>query len=591
MPHSYISTSRYKMTQLMKVALGEVKADLAITDGKLVNVYTGELIQNQTILIKGKTIAYVGDKAPLSAVGSRTRVINAAGKIIIPGLIDGHTHSDDQFLVDELVKYAIRGSTTTIITETAAIGSLLGYAGVLEFIKACRNQPVRFFFTVPPVICVSPSAQENSAPTLLELKRLLREKDVVGLGEVSWAQVNENHPRLLETIAAAINSGKHVDGHAAGAREQKLQAFFATGVSSCHEPTTMEEVLERLRIGVFVPIREGEVRKDLPKTSKIKDLKIDRNLLGISADGVDPRQLVNDGYMDFIVQKAINYGFSPVSAIQMASINVARHFGLNFIGGIAPGKLADIAVIPDFDNIKAENVIVNGKVVFDKGKMITEPGKVSFPPSFYQSVRLKNDFTANDFRIQINRGGPAKIRVIDQVSDLITKELIMTYEAGNGFLEANVGEDILKVAAIDRYWKPGKFAVGFIRGFGLKKGAIATSSAWDCGHIIVAGANDIDMALAVNRIRELQGGTVICVDNQVIEELPLPVAGLISDKPIAVIAGKYDDIQRAAQKLGTTLTDIHMSLQILATPSIPFIRVCEEGLFDLKTNKFVSLLA
>ena len=166
MPHSYISTSRYKMTQLMKVALGEVKADLAITDGKLVNVYTGELIQNQTILIKGKTIAYVGDKAPLSAVGSRTRVINAAGKIIIPGLIDGHTHSDDQFLVDELVKYAIRGSTTTIITETAAIGSLLGYAGVLEFIKACRNQPVRFFFTVPPVICVSPSAQENCAPTL-----------------------------------------------------------------------------------------------------------------------------------------------------------------------------------------------------------------------------------------------------------------------------------------------------------------------------------------------------------------------------------------------------------------------------------------
>ena len=157
--------------------------------------------------------------------------------------------------------------------------------------------------------------------------------------------------------------------------------------------------------------------------------------------------------------------------------------------------------------------------------MITEPGKVSFPPSFYQSVRLKNDFTANDFRIQINRGGPAKIRVIDQVSDLITKELIMTFKAGDGFLEANVGEDILKVAAIDRYWNPGKFAVGFIRGFGLKKGAIATSSAWDCGHIIVAGANDIDMALAVNRIRELQGGTVICVDNQVIEELPLPVAG------------------------------------------------------------------
>ncbi len=590
MPRSYFTTNTKKMLQLMKVALGEIEADLAIINGNVVNVYTGELIKKQIVLIKGNSIAYIGEQAPSSSFGSETQVINAEGKTLIPGLIDGHTNSDSQYLVGELVKYAIKGSTTTIITETAGIGSLLGYKGVLEFMKRYRHQPVRFFFTMPPINCISPSTEENSPPTLFELKQLLCRDDVVGLGEVSWAQVNENHPRLLEAIATTINSGKQVDGHSAGARDHKLQAFFSTGVSSCHESTSAEEVLERLRIGVFVPIREGEVRKDLTETSRIKDLNIDRNLLGVSADSVDPRQLVNDGYMDFIVQKVINHGFNPVLAIQMASINVARHFGLNFIGGIAPGKLADIVIVPDLRNIKAEIVIVNGEIAFDKGELVTEPRKVSFPRSFYHTVHLKKDFTGADFNIQVNSGSPVKIRVIDQVSDLVTREAIVTFPVNNGILATNVRDDILKVTVIDRYWEPGKFIVGFIRGFGLKRGAIATSSAWNCGHIIVVGVNNPDMALALNRIRELQGGTVVCADGEVMEELPLPVAGLFSDRSIEVIAGKYDDIQRAAQKLGTTLPDIHMSLQVLSTPLIPFLRICEEGLFDLKQDKFVSLV-
>jgi adenine deaminase len=226
MARSYFSTSSDKITQLMKVALGQAEADIAIANAELVNVYTGELLKNQTVLIKGDSIAYVGEKAPHSAMGATTRVINAEGKTVIPGFIDGHTHVDDKYFPDELVTYAIKGSTTTIITETAAIGSLLGYQGVVAFIKACRRQPVRFFFTVPPVVCVSPSAEKHCSLTHAELKRLLRQEDVLGLGEVSWAQVNEEHPRLLETIAATLNSGKTVDGHAAGAREQKLQAFF-----------------------------------------------------------------------------------------------------------------------------------------------------------------------------------------------------------------------------------------------------------------------------------------------------------------------------------------------------------------------------
>jgi adenine deaminase len=343
-------------------------------------------------------------------------------------------------------------------------------------------------------------------------------------------------------------------------------------------------------MGVFVPIREGEVRKDLAETSSIKNFQIDKHLLGISADGVDPRQLVKDGYMDFIVQKAIGNGIDPVLAIQMATINPARHFGLSHIGGVAPGKLADIVIVPDIKHIKAEIVIINGKIMFEKGRVTAKPVKVSFPPSFYQSVRLVNEFVSSDFDICAVNRNSAKIRVMDQVSALVTRETILNMAAKNGVLEPDIEADILKVAVIDRHWQPGKFYVGFVRGFGLKKGAIATSTAWDCGHIVVVGVDNTDMARAVNRIKELQGGTVVCADGEVLAELPLPAAGLFSDKPMEFIAEKYADIQRAAQNLGTMLPDIHMSLQVLVTPSIPFLRICEEGLFDLKQNKFVSLI-
>jgi adenine deaminase len=587
MPASYFSTSKEKIKELMKVALGEALADLAIVNGDVVNVFTGEVINDNTVLIKGDTIAYVGRNAAKS-IGPSTQVIDAKGKILIPGLIDGHTHVDEICPVSELVKCALKGSTTTIITEVSGIGSLLGYQGVLEFLKATRNQPVKIFITVPPVISTSPYTNESAAITPPEMRRLLRRNDVLGLGEPSWAQVNESNPRLLDIIALTVNAGKRVDGHSAGAKGNKLQAYITTGVSSCHEPITAEEILERLRLGLLVQIREGSVRKELGTVSQIKNEKIDFSRLAISADGVDPRQLANDGYMDFIVQKAIGYGFNPVLAIQMVTINIARHYGLDFIGGIAPGKLADIVIIPELRTIRAEYVITNGKIAVRNNHVVIEPRTHSYPRSFYNSIRLKKDFSASDFTIHTNANRSTKVRVIKQVSDLLTREEIIEMPVTEGRVRMDVSQDILKVAAIDRYWQPDKFALGLIRGFGLKRGAMATSTAWDCGHIMVVGANELDMARAVNRIRELKGGIVICAGGKVLTELPLPVAGLFSEESIEVIATKLDDIQRTAEELGTRLPDIRLSLTILATPSIPFLRICEQGLFDLRQNKLVD---
>ncbi len=584
----YFSTSKEKIKELMKVASGAAPADLAIINGNVVNVYTGEIQKGNTVLIKGDTIAYVG-KDGGSSIGQSTEVIDAESKTLIPGLIDGHTHVDDLFPVSELVKYALKGSTTTIITETSAIGALLGYKGVLEFIRSTANQPMKFFITVPPIISISPSIDELASIPPDKMRRLLRKDNVLGLGELSWAQVTENNHRLLELIAMTLNAGKRVDGHGAGATGKKLQAYVATGVSSCHEPTTIEEIIERLRLGLFVQIREGAVRKELETVYKIKDEKIDFSNLSISADGIDPRELIDNGYMDFIVQETIDRGFEPVLAIQMATVNVARHYGLDFIGGIAPGKLADIAIIPDLKTIKAEYVVSNGKVAVRNSKVVIKPREHSYPHPFYNTIRLKQDFTADYFNIRTDTENSIKVRVINQVSDLLTREEIIDMQVTDGLIKLDLSRDILKVAVIDRYLQPGRFTTGFIKGFGLKRGAIATSNSWDCGHIVVVGVDEKDMAQAVNRIRELNGGIVVYADGKLLTELPLPIAGLFSESSMEEIAGKFNNIQRTTEELGTGLKDIRLSLSIMATPSIPFLRMNEQGLFDLRKNKFVNL--
>ena len=590
MPDSYFKTSKDKILKVMQTALGELPADLAIINGDVVNVYTGEILPRQTVLVKDGTIAYIGDKAPAAAIRPDTKVIDASGKTIIPGFIDGHTHVEEPWLVDEFTQYALKSGMTTVITEVADIGTITGYRGITAYMKMCRHQPVRYFFTIPPSVLAGLGNTRPSALTPEELKRLLRRPDVLGLGELPWNQCNEAHPRLLEMIAAAINTGKKVEGHSAGAHNSKLQAYFSTGTSSCHEPITVAEVLERLRLGIFVMVREGVVRKELAEVAKIKDAQIDFSLLGICSDGVDPRQLVNDGYMNFLVRKLINYGFDPVRAIQMATLNVARHFGLEFLGGIAPGKLADIVIIPDLKTIRPVDVIVNGEIKVRNGQLSAAPEKAPVPRVLLNTIRLKKDFIPGDFHIRTSGNTPVKVRVMTMVSDLLTREARFEMTPDNGLLEADVSRDILKVAVIERYSTPGKKALGFIQGFGFKRGAIAASTLWDGGNIGVIGTNDADMALAVNRIRELQGGIVICAGGKILTEFALPIIGLCTDKTMEFIAGKFNEIQQTAESLGTKLPMVQMSLRVLTTPFIPFFRMSEEGYFDLSKNEVVGLV-
>ncbi|MFC1532636.1 adenine deaminase C-terminal domain-containing protein [Thermodesulfobacteriota bacterium] len=580
--YSLLSVEGVEATKgLMNVALGKEKADLLIINAAVLNVYTGELLNDHSISIKGEWIVYVGDK-PEDMIGPRTRIIDAQGKTVIPGLIDGHTHlADCLFSPIELLRYAMAGGTTTIITETIEPFPIKGYKGVVDFLDSLKDQPIKVFATAPAMASISKSISVISQKTL---NKLLLRDDILGLGESYWQAVIQKQDDFLPIFIETLKNHKKLEGHSAGAKGTKLMAYILTGVSSCHESINSEEVLERLRLGLFVMVREGSIRSDLSSISKIKDADIDLRRLILVTDGVSPMGLIENGYMENVIQKAIDLGFEPAKAIQMATINVAEYFQLDgIIGGIAPGKYADILIIPDLETIKAEYVISSGKIITKEGNLLVYPRKHTFSPDNLNTVHLSRKFLSTDFSIKVKeKDSCVNVRVIDQITNLVTKELIISVPIIDGEIKSNRSKDLLKVAAIDRSKFPGKKFIGLIRGFCLNKGAVASSSAWDTSDIIVVGADEEDMAAAVNRICTLQGGIVVCVDGMIRAEIPLPVFGLMADMPMEALAVKIKETTTIIQDLGFPFDDPLRTLATITGAAIPFIRICEEGLVNIK---------
>jgi len=574
--------------KLIKVALGQEKADLAVVNARLVNVYTGEIIDNSSISIKDRWIAAVGNDLQYS-IGAKTEVIDAGGKTVIPGLIDGHTHLAWLYTAYEFLKFAMKGGTTTIITETIEPFPVSGYDGVVDFLKSLKDQPIKIFSTAPFMASISDAARGISIETL---KKLLSRDDIVGLGESYWQSVLQHPDLSLPILHETLLSGKNLEGHSAGASLNKLNAYIAAGISSCHEPIKADEVLERLRLGLYVMIREGSIRRDLKEISKIKDFGVDFRRLVLVSDGVEPEDLLKKGYMEFIVQKAIDCGFDPVTAIQMATLNVADHFSLDgVIGGIAPGRYADLLIIPDERTIQAQYVISNGQVVAQNGNLVKQPRRHTFSKQSTTSIHLNRKLNASDFAVIIQKAAEKiEVRIINMVTDLVTSELRMTVPVIGGKIRQDVSCDIIKIAAIDRTNNPGKIFTGLIKGFCLKKGAFACSASWDTTDIIVIGANDADMALAVNRIFDLQGGAVVSVHGKIEAEFPMPVFGILSDLPMKQIAEKIEHIKNKLSEFGVPFPDPLLSLITLTGAAIPFLRICEEGLVNLKNGKTVGII-
>ena len=588
--HGILAIAGKERTEkVMKVALGEEYADLAIINGTIVNVYTGELLKGHSVTSKGEWIAYVGED-PHDSIGPDTQIIDAKGKTVVPGLIDGHTHLADGFYtVSEFLQYAMPGGTTSIITETIEPFSAMGPGGVVDFMDSIRGQPIKIYATVSPLVSTSKKARGISIEAL---KGLLTRDEVIGLGEVYWQGVIQEPDRYLPIFEQALAGGATLEGHSAGAKGEKLMAYLVPGISSCHEPINASEVLERLRLGIHVMVREGSIRGDLASISKIKNAGVDLRRLILVSDGLKPVDLMKKGHMEWIVQEAIRCGFDPIQAIQMATINVAEHFGLDgIIGGIAPGKYADMLIMPSPDTVKAEYVISKGRIIARQGKLLVSPRKHAFSAHSRESVHLSRALKPDDFSIPVAKEvSQVKVRVIEQVTELVTKELIKSVPVVDGQIRSDATNDIVKVAAIDRRFDPGKIFVGLIRGFRLKTGAFASSTAWDTPDIIVVGENDADMAGAVNRVHALQGGIVVFANGDVIAEIPLPIFGLITDMPMSALVQRIEEIKRAIRDLGVPFEDPLLTLMTLTCAAIPFLRICDEGLVDLKDGETVSLL-
>jgi adenine deaminase len=582
----------YKITaqeirSLVEVALGREEADIAILGGTLINVYSGELQRDITIGIKGRRIAHVG-KNTGRLIGSKTQVIDAKGKFILPGLVEGHTHISCILRVGEFVRYALLKGTTTVITEVDDIANAIGVMGINHFLEELKKQPMRFFITVPWM--VPPFPQFDTSPGLdkKDFISLLQEDITVGVGESYWSALVDGDERSIEQSALAINLSKTLEGHSAGAKSQKLIAYCTTGISSCHEAISKEEALELLRLGLYVMIREGYVRKDLEALSSIKEMAGDLRRLVLVTDWASPKMLLEEGYMDALVRKAIQSGFSPVQAVQMGSLNVCEHFGLRQLGGIAPGKLADVLIIKDLEGFFPEVVLCDGKVVAEEGSLKVSPYTYDYPDFFYRSLDI-DPVKKEAFFLKTNHKN-VRVRAVEIINEMITGEKIVELDVKDGNIPPDPQKDVLKMAVIARGHPLNPNGIGFLCGFGLKSGAAASTLLWGTSNFLVVGASEEEMVFAANRIIKLRGGFVVCQGETILAELPLPIAGIISELPCEEVARRMDQVDEACKALGSSISKPILLLQSLAFTGLPFLRLTDKGLLDIRKKALVDAI-
>ncbi len=580
--------SRETVARVSRVGLFKEPPEKVLKAGGLVNVFTGEIQKEVWIGLWGKWICYVvGWDHPLT-LGENTEVIDLGPVILCPGFIEGHTHLDAGAVIGEFLKYAIPGGATCIVTETAAIASVKGKEGVWTFMQHALDQPVPIFFTAPPEVPPFPEFETCHPFSLSDFKEILDHERTVGTGEVYWASLIDGNPDLLEKIRLTRLAGKTLEGHAAGARGDRLQAYLASGISSCHESVSPGEVVEKRRLGMDVMIRCGYIRDDLKAVAPALRGKDSEGIMLVT-DGFSPRMLVQEGYLNHVARLGVQYGLNPIETVKMLSLHVARHFNLKRRGGIAPGWVADIIAVDDLKDFKMRWVMSEGKVVWKEGAFLEMPRTFSFPDSFQNSIRI-HEADEIDFYYGAKKR-TTQVRAIqiksETVTDLVIRTLSVT-EDGN--ILADPDQDVLKMAVIYRGASSYPEKVGFVNGFGLKQGAVATSLSWDCNNLVVLGPNECDMAAAVNRIRELGGGMVISLGEEIVSEVPLPIAGIISPKPLEEIACEIHEFEETLKAMGCLLPRPFLVLQTLTFTGLPFYRLTDKGLLSIRERRFLPVV-
>ncbi len=569
---------------LLRTAKGEITPDTIITGGKIVNVFTNSIDEHASVLIKDGFIASIENNN-----GTSTRkagqVIDAEGLYLCPGFIDSHTHLDSMLPFSELVPYAVGGGTTTVVAECAMIAQSCGDHALHTFLESTKGYPMRCYFVAPALTPSFPTLERARAMSFKEFSRLLKREDFLGIGEAYWTRLIEGDDRVLKQAALAMSLGKTLEGHAAGARRNKLVQYLTTGITSCHESVTDEEAIEKLRYGMYVMIRQGWVRKELDELSKLKNATVDERRLILASDVFDPVMLFEEGYMDVIVRTAIELGFGPMQALKMATINPADYFRLRYLGAIAPLRYADILFIDDLTRVSIQKVMVNGEMVYADRTFLPTIKPYRYPAAVKKTIKT-GKLREEDFRI----GATApkhRVRVIEIANETITRESISELQGSSGHLEKDLARDIIPIAVIHREDKK-KMGRGFIRGTGIKEGAVALSVVWDTCNILTIGSSEKDMVLAVNKLIDLQGGIVIVRRGSVIYEFPMPVYGTIPPYGMKEITDKIKALDGKLSSIGSILDRPFLTLQTIPFTGLPFLRITDRGVVDIRTKKVVS---
>ena len=563
------------MSNIINVARGLEKADLVIKNANIVNVLSEEIHKGDIAICDG-VIAGIGENY------SGEKEIDINGAYVTPSFIDGHVHLESTMMLPkEFAKTVLPAGTTTVIIDPHEISNVLGLHGISFMHEAVKDLPMNVYTMLPSCVPATPFETSGFDLNSYDLSLLIDKPWVLGIAEMmNFPGVLNHDKNVMAKLELAKSRGKRIDGHAPYLSGKDLCGYIASGVKSDHECTTPEEAIEKLRLGVYVMIREGTAAKDLDALIPVLKTSNTRKCIFVTDDRhpADLKEHING-----MVRRAVDAGVDPIKAVQVASLNTAEYFGLKDLGAIAPGYKADLLVLPDLKTIQPDIVLKDGQVVAQDGKLAVEiPENDAIATRNSVNVRW---ITMDDFKIPTEGDGIKKVRALEVIPhQLITKSVMSDVKVVDGNAVSNVDTDTLKICVIERHRATGNIGKGFVKGFNLKCGAIASTVAHDSHNMIVIGTNDFDMYTAAVALIKCQGGKVVVKDGEIISQLPLPIAGLMSDKEFDFVVEKCDELNKAAHSIGCKLEDPFMTMGFLSLPVIPELKITDKGVFD--TNKF-----
>ena len=564
------------MQPLLAAARGDAQVDLLFVEARVVDVFTGR-VEERAVAVSGGRIAGFGERPARERVDLR-------GAFLCPGFIDGHVHVESAMVsLPEYARAVVPRGTTALVTDYHEIANVLGLEGIRYMMRLDESLPLDVYVMLPSCVPATPMETSGAVLEAEDLRELLKEERVIGLGEVmNFPGVINGDPAVLAKMA--VCAGLPVDGHAPGLSGPMLDAYLAAGVESDHECVTLEEAREKLSKGMYIFIREGSTARNLRDLLPLVDEDRDGRCILVSDDR-NPEDLLREGHMDSILRLAVGSGLDPVTAVRMVTLNPARRFGLRRLGGVSPGWWADLVVLEDLEGFRVRAVYKRGVKVAEDGEYLAETAPAPPAPG---SMRIAWEKIPG---ISVAAGGE-KMRVIELIPrQIITGLSLERPTVVEGMAVPDPERDLLKICVFERHRGTGRVGIGFVRGFGLREGALASTMAHDSHNLLVVGSSDREIMEAARRVEAMGGGQAVVRAGEVLAELPLDIGGLMSSLPLREVARRVRSLTEAARGMGCTVEEPFMALSFLALPVIPELKITDGGLFDVASFSHVPLFA